>query len=190
MKKLLYWLGVLLLSPILAFATVYVETTPNGDGRFADDLVRIVSLNPECRARVAQPFEPSAQPQGRSRRDRPTVVDADGAADHHLTCGVDVQLHLSDADGVDHSHQVAGGEAFAQALRILASVRKPRKERLRRLVDGDGVGLFKEYLADALMVHGDSGIGLSKSGRLVGGRSSSMLLRPAGIPNPPQRTQA
>lgn len=33
------------------------------DSGFADDFVRIVGLNAECRAPVPQPFKPSAQPQ-------------------------------------------------------------------------------------------------------------------------------
>lgn len=114
-------------------------------------------------APLPQPFEPSAQPQGRTWRDRPSVVDTDRTADHHFSGGIDVLLHLANANGFDHRHQVPGGQTFDQSLRILATVRKPREKRPRRLVRWHGVGLFKEYFADALVVHGVSGVGLSKA---------------------------
>jgi hypothetical protein len=129
------------------------------DSGFADDLVRVVGLNAECRAPVPQPFEPSAQPQWRPRRDRSSMVDTDRTADHHFGDGIDVLLHLTNANGFDHCHQVSGGKTFDQSLRIPVSVRKPREKRLRRLVRWHCVGLFKEYLADALVVHGVSGCG-------------------------------
>jgi hypothetical protein len=102
-------------------------------------------------------------------------------------------LHLTNANGFDHRYQVAGGKAFDQPLRIPASVRKPRKKRLRRLIRRHGVGLFKEYLADALVVHGVSGWGLLKarSARWIASdRCCSMLPCPVGITNPPQRALA
>jgi hypothetical protein len=82
------------------------------DSSFADDLMRIVGLNTECRAPLSQPFEPSAQPQGRPRRDRPPVVDTDRTADYHFSGGIDVLLHLANANGFDHRHQIPGGKAF------------------------------------------------------------------------------
>lgn len=123
------------------------------DSRFAHDFVRIVGLNAERRASVSQTFEPSAQPQWRPGWDRPPVVNADGSTDHHFCRGIDVLLHLANANGFDHCHQVSRGQTFDQSLRIPASVRKPREKRLRRLVRWHCVGLFKEYLADALVVH-------------------------------------
>jgi hypothetical protein len=124
------------------------------DSRFAHDFVRIVGLNAERRASVSQTFEPSAQPQWRPWWDRPPVVNADGSTDHHFCGGIDVLLHLANANGFDHCHQVSRGQTFDQSLRIPASVRKPREKRLRRVVRWHCVGLFKEYLADCLVVHG------------------------------------
>ena len=159
------------------------------DSGFADDFVRIVGLNAECCASISHPFEPSAQPQGRPWRDRPSMVDTDRTADHHFSGGIDVLLHLTNAKGFDHRDQVSGCQTFDQSLRIPASVRKPREKRLRCLIGRHGVGLFKEYLADALVIHGVSGWwSKARSARWIAGdRCCSMLPRPAGIPNPPQR---
>jgi hypothetical protein len=84
------------------------------------------------------------------------VVNANRSTHHHLG-RIDVLLHFPDADGFDHRHQVAGGKALNKPLGIAAAVRQSGKERLRRLVCRYGVGLFKEYLADALVVHGFRG---------------------------------
>lgn len=141
------------------------------DSGFADDFVRIVGLNAECRAPVPQPFKPSAQSQGGPGWDWPSMVDTDRTADHHFGDGIDVLLHLTNANGFDHCHKVPGGKTFDQSLGILASVRKPREKRLCRLVGRHGVGLFKEYLADALVVHGVSGWGCRRLDQRAGLRA-------------------
>ncbi|MDH6169995.1 hypothetical protein M2282_005165 [Variovorax boronicumulans] len=136
-------------------------------------------MNAERRASVSQTFEPPAQPQRRPRRDWASMVDANGSTDHHFCGGIDVLLHLANANGFDHCHQVSRGQAFDQSPRIPASVRKPRKKRLRRLVRWHGVGLFKEYLADALVVHGVSGWGCRRLDQRAGLRAIGAVPTPA-----------
>ena len=66
-------------------------------------------------------------------------------------------LHLSDANRFNNGNQVAGCQAFDQFGCVVASMRKPGKQGPCRLLWRHAVSFFKEYFADALMVHGNLG---------------------------------
>ena len=59
-------------------------------------------------------------------------------------------------------NQVTGCQAFDQFGCVIASMREPGKQGPCRLFGRHAVGFFKEYFADALVVHGNLGKGCRK----------------------------
>ena len=85
---------------------------------FADEFVFIERPNAEGRAASSHLLDPARYADGRTWRDRTTVLDANAKPDDNLGVGVDVLLHLSDADRLDNGDEVPGGKTLDQRVGV------------------------------------------------------------------------